>query len=386
MPVAGDDGVAFDTHLVDHHVHSVVREVHDRDGFERFLSEAGSGAPPGCSYFDSALGAAVLHACGPVLGLGPSVQPDDYLARRYELGEEATRLLLRAARLEALLVDDGFRPCELVAPSELSGLAHAPVRRIVRLEHLAEQLASEGVVAGAFAGAFAEGLASELAGPDGAVGTKSVLAYRHGLDVDPSEPSPGEVREAVAGWLSEAARSGSIRLSHPTVLRHLVWAGLRAGKPLQFHIGYGDRDVELHRANPSLLTGLIRLAEPFGTPIMLLHCYPYHREAAYLAAVYPHVYFDIGLAVTHVGHRAAAVLAEALETAPFHKVLYSSDAVGLAELHLLGAVTFRSALAHVLAPLHDEQQRSHDDVARVAEMIGTGNARRVYALGDPGPR
>ena len=164
------------------------------------------------------------------------------------------------------------------------------------------------------------------------------------------------------------------------LLRHLVWMGLRSGVPLQFHTGYGDADLDLHRSDPALLTGLIRRAAPLGTPIMLLHCYPYHRQAAYLAGVYPHVYFDIGLAVNYVGYRATAVLAEAVESAPFHKLLYSSDAFGLAELHLMGALAFREALADVLDPLLSREDRSEDEVARVAAMIAAGNARRVYKL------
>ena len=164
------------------------------------------------------------------------------------------------------------------------------------------------------------------------------------------------------------------------LLRHVVWTGLRAGVPLQFHTGYGDGDLELHRSDPALLTGLIRSAAPLGTPIMLLHCYPYHRQAAYLAGVYPHVYFDVGLAINYVGYRAAAVLAEAIECAPFHKMLYSSDAFGLAELHFMGAHAFREALAETLDPLVWRDGRSEDDVARVAALIGAGNARRVYNL------
>ena len=52
---------------------------------------------------------------------------------------------------------------------------------------------------------------------------------------------------------------------------------------------------------------------------MLLHCYPFHREAGYLAQVFPHVYFDVGLAVNYTGRAAGAVLAESLELAPFGK-------------------------------------------------------------------
>ena len=207
-----------------------------------------------------------------------------------------------------------------------------------------------------------------------------MLAYRHGLDVDPAEPGPSEVREAASDWLAAARQSGDFRLSHPVLLRHLVWCGLRAGVPLQFHTGYGDPDLDLNRSDPTLLTGVIRQAAPLGTPIMLLHCYPYHRQAAYLAGVYPHVYFDVGLALNYTGYRAVAVLAEALESAPFHKMLYSSDAFGLAELHFMGAVAFREALAEVLDPLLSRERRSEDDVTRAAAMIGAGNARRVYNL------
>jgi predicted TIM-barrel fold metal-dependent hydrolase len=116
--------------------------------------------------------------------------------------------------------------------------------------------------------------------------------------------------------------------------------------------------------------------------VLLLHCYPYHRQAAFLASVYPHVYVDVGLALNHVGTRAAAVLAETLELAPFGKLLYSSDAFGLAELYLLGALQFRRALGRLLDGWVADGDLAPADAARYAEMVGAGNARRVYAL-DP---
>ena len=378
-------GLSDDVPLIDHHAHSVVRDVGDRITFEGFLTESGRPAAAGCSYFDSFFGAALLRTCAPVLDLSPAATADDYLARRRELGgEEANRRLLRRAGVVELLVDHGFRGDDLVDVPHLAELAATRVRRIVRLEHLAEAVAADGVKPSRFAEKFEERLSANLAGPDPAVGCKSVLAYRHGLDVDPAEPGPGEVREAAAEWIEGAADAGQLRVSHPVLLRHLIWVGLRAGVPLQLHTGYGDTDLELHRSNPALLTGLIRRAAPLGTPIMLLHCYPYHREAAYLAGVYPHVYFDVGLAINYVGHRAAAVLAEAIESAPFHKMVYSSDAFGLAELHLLGAATFREALTSVLEPLLTRQARSEDEVAATAAMIGAGTARRVYDLAEGG--
>ena len=121
-------------------------------------------------------------------------------------------------------------------------------------------------------------------------------------------------------------------------------ASLPLGLPLQVHTGYGDPDLTLHRADPSLLTPFLRALPAEAGPVVLLHCYPYHRQAAYLANVFPQVMVDVSLAVNHVGPRAAAVLAETLELAPFGSLLYASDGFALAELHHLGAVLFRRAL------------------------------------------
>jgi predicted TIM-barrel fold metal-dependent hydrolase len=86
--------------------------------------------------------------------------------------------------------------------------------------------------------------------------------------------------------------------------------------------------------------------------------------------------------VNYVGARAAAVVAESLELAPFHKTLYSSDAYGLPELHFLGALLFRRALDEVVGGWVDAGLWSAPDARRVALMIGAGNAERVYRLGD----
>ena len=102
---------------------------------------------------------------------------------------------------------------------------------------------------------------------------------------------------------------------------------------------------------------------------MLLHCYPYHRGAGHLASAYPHVYLDVGLAINYTGARAAAVVAESLELAPFGKVLFSSDAWGPAELHYLGALLWRRATAAVLGGWVADGDWSRADAVRVAGMI-----------------
>jgi hypothetical protein len=239
----------------------------------------------------------------------------------------------------------------------------------VRLESVAEEVAAGGIGAAEFEAAFGEALRRRT---DGAVGVKSIIAYRRGLDFDPRRPSSKEVASAASSWLA----GGRGRLDDEVLLRHVLWEGLASGLPLQVHTGFGDPDLNLGRSDPALLTDFLRACADAGSPVVLLHCYPYHRQAAYLANVFPHVYLDVGLAIPHVGRRAAAVLAETLELAPFHKLLYSSDAYGLAELYLVAAMLFREALGEVLEAL----RISRCDRERIAEMIGAGNARRVYAL------
>jgi uncharacterized protein len=120
------------------------------------------------------------------------------------------------------------------------------------------------------------------------------------------------------------------------------------------------------------------LTEGDGAGSGLLHCWPYHRQAGWLASVYPHVYVDVGLTVAQVGARAGAVLAELLELAPFTKVLFSTDAYRLPELYLGGAAQFRHSMGALLDGWVEEGAMAGDDAERVARLVGAENARRVY--------
>jgi uncharacterized protein len=144
--------------------------------------------------------------------------------------------------------------------------------------------------------------------------------------------------------------------------------------PVQVHTGFGDSDLFLPRASPGYLKPLVERFR--ATSFVLLHCYPFVREAGWLAHVYGNVYFDLSLTIPHVS-RPAVALAEALELAPVSKLLYASDAARTPELYLLAAIWWRDALAAVLpealpAPAAEE----------AARMILGENARTVYRLSD----
>lgn len=207
-----------------------------------------------------------------------------------------------------------------------------------------------------------------------------MLAYRHGLAAPAERPARAAVVAAAGAWL----RGGRGRLADPVLLHHLLWtavdvcAGL--GLPLQLHTGFGDPDLTLHRADPSLLTGFVRAAEPSGVPLVLLHCYPYHRQAGWLAQAFPTVYTDLGLTASYTGPRVAAVLGEMLELAPFGKLLFSTDAYGLPELYLVGAAQFRYGLGAVLADWQAGGACSAADARRLARLVAADNARALYSL------
>ena len=114
---------------------------------------------------------------------------------------------------------------------------------------------------------------------------------------------------------------------------------------------------------------------------MLLHCYPYEREAGYLAQAFNNVYLDGGLAINYLGARSAAFIGRLLEMAPFRKILYSSDGFGPAELHFLGARLWRNGIREVLQSFVEAGEWSEADALRVVDLIAHDNARRVYELG-----
>src|SRR5262249_30683507 len=145
-----------------------------------------------------------LREIAVLLGCEPS--EDAILARREGLGlEKLTDVCFRAAGLEAVLLDDGFLPGEIL-PVEWHG-RFAPAYRVLRLEALAQGLrtADEGFAT------FLERFRAALdPPPPGVVALKSIAAYRTGLAVEPVPRAAAEAR--FAAW-QRSAGTGTPRLA-----------------------------------------------------------------------------------------------------------------------------------------------------------------------------
>jgi uncharacterized protein len=292
--------------------------------------------------------------------LGCEPAEEAVYARRLATEPDAyASALLRATNTERLLVDEGFPPAEIgTSWRELGELAGCEAHPIMRIEQVAETVGIDEL------DALRETV--RAARLRGYVALKTIAAYRGGLDLD-ALPPPYH-----AGRLEgEPIRA---------VLIAALEANEQTGDPLpvQVHTGFGDSDLLLPAARPGLLKPLIERFR--ATTFVLLHCYPFVREAGWLAHVYGNVFFDVSLTIPHVA-RPAAALYEALELAPVSKLLYASDASGTPELYLLAATWWRDALAEVLPALMPEE-----DAVLAARLIMRENALGVYRLGATSPR
>ena len=268
-------------------------------------------------------------------------EPDEQAVYERRLASDPAEYaasLLQAGGIEWLLVDDGFPPGG-TSWDELGELAGCSSKPIMRIERVVEEL-GPAAVAGEVGSARGRGFA----------GLKTIVAYRGGLDLD---------------VLSQDGRAALVEA---------LEANEATGDPLpvQVHCGFGDSDLHLPRADPGWLKPLFERFE--GTPFVLLHCYPFIREAGWLAHVYGNVWFDLSLTIPHVS-RPTEALREALELSPVSKLLYASDAARTPELYLLAARWWREALAEMLS-----EALKPALAVEAAQLILRDNALALYRL------
>ena len=310
--------------LVDHHAHGILRAQPSLDDFRGLFSESTDPrqwphVATGITYRRA------IRELAELFGVEPSEEA--VLAHRLATEpREYARRLLAETNTELLLLDDGFPPTDVgTSWDELAGWVGVQARPVLRIEtHALDDVA----------GAREAGYAA----------LKTIAAYRGGLD------RPAEHVVAALG------------------------ANEVTGDPLpvQVHCGFGDADLHLWRSDPSYLKPLVeRFRE---TSFVLLHCYPYVREAGWLSHVYGNVWFDLSLTIPHVSQPAHAIR-EALELAPVSKLLYASDAARTPELYYLAARWWRQALAETLPELLPAEE-----VEEAARLILRENARRLYRL------
>nr|WP_225353518.1 amidohydrolase family protein [Lacticaseibacillus thailandensis] len=193
--------------------------------------------------------------------------------------------------------------------------------------------------------------------------------------------TPDAARAAFDQWRQHYEETGVARLENQDVINYLLAlvapALINQHLPLQFHVGYGDADTDLYLGNPLLLRSFLRRFCYDGLQVVLLHCYPYHREAGYLASVFPGVYFDTSLVNNLAPSSTMSVVRESLELAPYSRYLFASDASTYVEMYAVAAQTFKAALAAQLDAVTTATDAQKQSWAR---MVCYANAANLYGV------
>jgi uncharacterized protein len=274
-------------------------------------------------------------------------------------------LMLRS-RTGLMLVDRGFGGAEVAE-------VPIPQRDVLRLETLAEDLVASCEDVEAWLDSVQAAVRQTSA-----VAVKTIAAYRASLRL--RRPSAADLEAGYAALREQARpRLTGDPLCHALVLR-VAEECARLGLPLQVHCGLGDPDEDLAEASPLGLRPLFTDTNFDGLKVVMLHCYPFHREAAYLCSVHLNAWMDLSLTVALAGVDAKSAMRETLGLCPWSKLLYATDASRQPEMYLVAASLYREALAAALAELVGEGVLSVRDAEAAGLRVLSGNARDLYRL------
>lgn len=287
--------------------------------------------------------------------------------------------LFRDVGLTGMLLDPGaerFPGGAGVAP--YADLAGVPMWELVRVEPLVDRLITAGARTAEVLAAV-DVLLDESA-RRGAVGVKTVLAYRTGLDVQVGVDLAAADR-SLHSDLPVRRRGKAMR---DLLFRHLLGRCADLGLPLQVHTGFGDSDLRLAGADPLLLDDVLRTPEGEAAQVVLIHGgFPWHEQVAYLAAVRPGVWVDLSLSNLVSPATTADRLLRLLDLAPTGRLLLGSDGHGVPDSHWFALHVLRDAWSVVRQRLGTVARAAWLD--DVEDAVLAGNARRLYGLDPAAP-
>jgi len=188
-----------------------------------------------------------------------------------------------------------------------------------------------------------------------------------------------EILAAVDGLLATAAARGAVGAKTVLAYRHVLATCAELDLPLQVHTGFGDSDLRLAGADPVLLDDVLRTPEGEAAKVVLIHGgFPWHEQVAYLAAVRPGVWVDFSLSNLVSPATTADRLLRLLDLCPTGRLVVGSDGHGAPETHWFALHVLRDAWAVVRARLGSATRTGWLD--DVEQAVFTGNVRALYRL------
>ena len=309
---------------------------------------------------------------------------DDILAARNKLGADTLlEHLLRAANIDTLVLDPAYPlSSACYTPERMGQLGHCRAVKMLRLETLMQELILDYSDFDEVIERFADQV--RHVHEHGYCALKSIVAYRTGLNI--AEWSKDEAAAAFLEARTQASEQGQLRIAHKPLIDYLLHIAFQQAAeqqlPIQFHTGYGDSDTDMRLGNPLQLRDVLERKDYHSMAVVLLHeSYPYCQLGAYLAAIYPHVYFDLSYTIPFLDKlEMLAFTRQALSVAPASKLMFSTDGIHLPEMHWAGALRGRSIIGQVLDEMIDADEIDEDQGYDIAQQILHDTAYAVYKL------
>jgi len=369
--------------VVDNHCHPVLlNQQMDALQFRSYFTEATDASFPEKHVHNSIYYTWFLRQAAKFYGCAAG--EEEILAARNSMNADALlERLLEAAHIDTLILDPAYPLSDqCYTPERMGELGHCQAAKMLRLETLMQQL----ILAHDDFDDLLEHYSTELSNirERGYCAFKSIVAYRTGLDIE--WWSKDEAAVSFAEVYAMAIRSGRLRIAHKPLLDYLLHIAFRKAAeqqlPVQFHTGYGDSDTDMRLGNPLHLRDVLEQPEYRSMQVVLLHeSYPYCQLGAYLAAIYPHVYFDLSYTIPFVDKlEMQAFTRQALGVAPASKLMFSTDGINVPEMHWVGAMRGRSIISQVLDELIDADEIDQEQAYHLAQFILRDTARTVYRL------
>ncbi|KKZ60429.1 glutamine synthetase [[Emmonsia] crescens] len=398
----------YDHPIIDNHAHNILNadsaSNYAKYPFEAITSEAQgesltTHAPKSLALIRAVHQLAELFGCTAELSAIKS-------AREKEIDSDYDGLVRKCLTgTHMLLIDDGLPEGDMESYSWHDKFTNAASKRIVRIETVAAHVFGELLQAGNrsreslltvepetvrdfwtnFQYSFITAISDALDDP-AVVGFKSVVCYRTGLDI--GKCSAEELFTSFETYFLSFVETGETRVENKPLNDHLVTSVLEqisqrpteSRKPIQFHTGLGDSDINLLRSNPAHLQNLIE--EYPNVDFVLLHSsYPYTREAGYLASIYSNTYLDLGEVFPMTSRDAQlSILRQSLELVPSTKLLWSTDGHYHPETFWLANKQFRQALDIVFTEYVYYGDYTCDQAMEAVRDILFSNSNRLYSL------
>jgi hypothetical protein len=290
--------------------------------------------------------------------------------------------LFSGAGIGLVLVDTGFPTVAsagyAIDLEAFSTLLPCPIATIYRAEAALDPLLDQDVTFHEAGGRFREDLVRALR--VGAVGLKSSIAYRTGLDVEIVSQTDAE--RAHSRLRSHRASFADRKAVRDWFFAETLRVAIDHDVPVQVHTGMGDGpDFDMRTASPILLGRIFAHRELRAARIVLIHAgYPWVEEAGWAANQFDNVYVDLSEMNPFAAHALTSKLLGLLEMTPTHKLMFGTDGINAPEVAWFAAIRGRRAVAASLGSLVMDDWLQPSEAGQIGRAILGENARALYRL------